>query len=114
MTNTSGGQPKGLYMNNTGLGAGAVTASYAKTNTYFTGGSQRPRTHLTPTYSQHFRMQANDPGIHVYFNHGSSDIVRHDSTEENMKLLWSYLEKFGRPLLFYTDKASLFQTTEKR
>jgi len=40
--------------------------------------------------------------------------VRHDSTEENMKLLWSYLEKFGRPLAFYTDKASLFQTTEKR
>lgn len=40
--------------------------------------------------------------------------VRHDSTEENMKLLWSYLEKFGRPLSFYTDKASLFQTAEKR
>ena len=40
--------------------------------------------------------------------------VRHDSTAENMKLLWSYLEKFGRPLSFYTDKASLFQTAEKR
>ncbi|MGH8523945.1 MAG: ISNCY family transposase [Gammaproteobacteria bacterium] len=40
--------------------------------------------------------------------------VGHDSTEENMKLLWSYLEKFGRPLSFYTDKASLFQTAEKR
>jgi transposase len=40
--------------------------------------------------------------------------VRHDSTEENMRLLWSYLEKFGRPLSFYTDKASHFQTTEKR
>jgi transposase len=40
--------------------------------------------------------------------------VRHDSTEENMKLLWSYLEKFGRPLAFYTDKASLFQTAGKR
>jgi hypothetical protein len=40
--------------------------------------------------------------------------VRHDSTAENMKLLWSYLEKFGRPLTFYTDKASLFQTAEKR
>src|SRR5450631_2238183 len=40
-------------------------------------------------------------------------LVRHDSTEENMKLLWSYLEKFGRPLSFYTDKASLFQTAEK-
>ncbi|MCL5742654.1 MAG: hypothetical protein M1541_01815, partial [Acidobacteria bacterium] len=40
--------------------------------------------------------------------------VRRDSTEENMKLLWNYLEKFGRPLTFYTDKASLFQTEEKR
>lgn len=40
--------------------------------------------------------------------------VRHDSTEENMKLLWSYLEKFGRPVSFYTDKASLFQTADKR
>lgn len=39
--------------------------------------------------------------------------VRHDSTEENMKLLWSYLETFGRPVSFYTDKASLFQTAEK-
>jgi transposase len=40
--------------------------------------------------------------------------VRHDSTEENMKLLWSYLERFGRPVAFYTDKASHFHTTEKR
>jgi len=40
--------------------------------------------------------------------------VRHDSTEENMKLLWSYVEKYGRPIAFYTDKASLFQTAEKR
>jgi transposase len=40
--------------------------------------------------------------------------VRHDSTEENMKLLWSYLEKFGRPVAFYTDKASLFRNNEKR
>jgi hypothetical protein len=41
-------------------------------------------------------------------------LVRHDSTAENMKLLWSYVEKYGRPLAFYTDKASLFQTAEKR
>src|ERR1017187_1252952 len=40
--------------------------------------------------------------------------VRHDSTEENMKVLRSYLEKFGRPLAFYTDKASIFRTAEKR
>jgi len=31
-----------------------------------------------------------------------------------MRLLWSYLEKFGRPVSFYTDKASHFQTAEKR
>ncbi len=40
--------------------------------------------------------------------------VRHDSTEENMRLLWAYLEKFGRPLMFYTDKASLFRNNQKR
>jgi biotin operon repressor len=40
--------------------------------------------------------------------------VRHDSTEQNMRLLWSYVEKFGRPLGFYTDKASLFRNNGKR
>jgi transposase len=40
--------------------------------------------------------------------------VQHDTTEENMRLLWRYLEKFGRPLAFYTDKASIFRTAEKR
>ena len=39
--------------------------------------------------------------------------VRHDSTEENMRLLWIYLERHGRPVAFYTDKASLFQTAPK-
>ena len=39
--------------------------------------------------------------------------VKHDSTEENMHLLWSYLESPGRPVSFYTDKASLFQTAPK-
>lgn len=35
--------------------------------------------------------------------------VRHDSSEENRRLLGSYLERFGRPLAFYTDKAGMFQ-----
>jgi transposase len=39
--------------------------------------------------------------------------VTSDSTAENMRLLWFYVEKHGRPLSFYTDKASLFQTTPK-
>src|SRR5205823_7978299 len=37
----------------------------------------------------------------------------HDSTAENMRLLWAYLERNGRPAAFYTDKASLFQTAPK-
>jgi transposase len=39
--------------------------------------------------------------------------VRSDSTEENMRLLQTYLEQNGRPLNFYTDKASLFHTTPR-
>ena len=39
--------------------------------------------------------------------------ARHDSTEENLRLLWQYLEQHGRPVAFYTDKASLFQTAPK-
>src|SRR5260370_42355231 len=40
--------------------------------------------------------------------------VRHDTTEENMKLLKSYVEKFGRPLALYTDKAAIVPTAEER
>jgi hypothetical protein len=36
--------------------------------------------------------------------------VAHDSTEENLQLLRSYVESQGRPIAVYTDKASLFQT----
>jgi len=39
--------------------------------------------------------------------------VRSDSTAENMRVFWSYLEQHGRPAAVYTDKASLFQTTPK-
>ena len=39
--------------------------------------------------------------------------VLHDSTEENMRLVWSYVERHGRPVRYYTDKAGLFQTAPK-
>ena len=39
--------------------------------------------------------------------------VLHDSIEENMRMLWSYVERYGSPVGFYTDKASLFQTAPK-
>jgi transposase len=35
--------------------------------------------------------------------------VRHDSTEENLEQLRRYVERQGRPVAVYTDKASLFQ-----
>lgn len=40
-------------------------------------------------------------------------LVASDSTAENMNLLEGYVKQHGRPLAFYTDKASLFQTAEK-
>lgn len=46
-------------------------------------------------------------------SHLLARFVRSDSTEENMRLLWTYLENYGRPVAFYTDKASLFQTAPK-
>ena len=39
--------------------------------------------------------------------------VPRDSTECNMGVLRLYLERHGRPLAFYTDKAGLFQTSAK-
>src|SRR5438270_657361 len=39
--------------------------------------------------------------------------VTSDSTAENMRVLWGYLERYRRPLAFYTDKAALFQTAQK-
>jgi hypothetical protein len=35
--------------------------------------------------------------------------VPHDSTEENLRMLKIYLQRWGRPLAFYTDQAGLFQ-----
>lgn len=36
--------------------------------------------------------------------------AEHDSTEENMRLLWSWMETYGRFVEAYTDRASLFET----
>lgn len=40
--------------------------------------------------------------------------VRSDSTEENMRLLWTWLERYGRPLAFYTDKDAMFYNPPRR
>jgi hypothetical protein len=38
-------------------------------------------------------------------------LVEHDSTEENLRTLRDWLERYGRPLALYTDKNSLFVTS---
>jgi hypothetical protein len=37
--------------------------------------------------------------------------VEHDSTEENLRTLRGWLERYGRPLALYTDKSGLFVTS---
>jgi hypothetical protein len=34
-----------------------------------------------------------------------------DSAEQHMRVLWAYMERYGRPQAVYTDKASVFQPT---
>lgn len=36
-----------------------------------------------------------------------------ETTEAYMDLLWRYIEKFGRPLIWYTDRAGIFRAEEK-
>src|SRR5215472_9197183 len=43
----------------------------------------------------------------------TAGFVRHDSTEENLQQLRSYIVQHGRPVAVYTDKASLFQVTPR-
>lgn len=36
-------------------------------------------------------------------------LVEHDTTEENLRTLWGWLQRYGRPLAHYTDKNSIFR-----
>jgi len=47
-------------------------------------------------------------------SHLFARFVRHDSSAENMWVLGQYLQRYGRPLEYYTDKASIFRTTPKK
>jgi DNA-binding Lrp family transcriptional regulator len=38
----------------------------------------------------------------------------HDTCAENMRLLWRYLVRFGRPLAYYSDRDSIFYTTRQK
>ena len=78
VTNVSGGQPKGFYMDNSGLGTGTVTATYVNAGTYLdwsiTTASGAANAY---TYTEHFILTPNDAGFHTYItlNHAASDIA---------------------------------------
>jgi len=40
--------------------------------------------------------------------------VEHDTAEQNMLVVRRYLERYGRPLAFYTDKAAMFEVSPKQ
>lgn len=69
--------------------------------------------------SEHAWLEGRGPKVYLIsmIDDASSRLyarfVLSDSTEENMRLLWKYVEQHGRPVSFYTDKASLFQTAPK-
>jgi len=58
------------------------------------------------------------PGLRMYLiamlddatSRGVARFAAHDSTSENMRLLWSWVERYGRFLDAYTDRAGLFET----
>ena len=43
---------------------------------------------------------------------GLGRFVEHDTTQENLRLLGTYLERWGRPCEFYTDKDSMFTVNQ--
>jgi len=69
--------------------------------------------------SEHDWLEGRGEQLHLIamIDDATSDLtagfVRHDSTEENLQQLRSYLVQHGRPVSVYTDKASLFQVTPR-
>jgi len=64
--------------------------------------------------SEHDWLEGRGPRLHLVAmvddasSIAYSRFVRQDSTEENLGVLWGYLERWGRPVEFYTDKDSMF------
>jgi hypothetical protein len=78
-TKNSNGQPKGLYMDNTGLGSGTTTAGFHQDGNHYVDWwiTTASNSSNAFTYSRHFILADNDSGFHTYFvvNHSSSDIA---------------------------------------
>jgi len=74
------GQPKGLYMDNSGtLATGTVTANYHLSSGHYLDWWITTASNSTNAFTttQHFILTPNDPTLHVYFtaNHSATDIA---------------------------------------
>ncbi|HEX5284266.1 MAG TPA: polysaccharide lyase family protein [Bryocella sp.] len=83
-TLNSNGQPKGFYMDNAGFGSSTPVPGYSNVPSngfmpaYLDWWVTYPSNSKNAyTYSEHWIVTANDPGLHVYFvaNHAASDIA---------------------------------------
>jgi hypothetical protein len=73
------GVPKGMYMDNTGQGTGTVTTSYHLSSGHYLDWWIETASSSTNafTYTQHWIVYPNDPGVHTYivFAHSATDIA---------------------------------------
>jgi len=66
--------------------------------------------------SEHNWLEGRGPKIYLIAmvddatSQGLARFAPHDSTAENMRLLWAWLERYGRMVEAYTDRAGLFET----
>src|SRR5579862_5375004 len=66
--------------------------------------------------SEHNWLEGRGPKIYLIAmvddatSRGLARFAPHDSTAENMRLLWAWLERYGRMVEAYTDRAGLFET----
>jgi hypothetical protein len=75
---TGGGVPKGFYMDNAGFGTPAGVPGYQLTNNYLDWWVTYPSSSTNAyTYTQHWIVTPNDPGLHVYFvaDHAATDVA---------------------------------------
>ena len=75
-TQTSGGVPKGFYMDNAGLGSAVGQPGYQLTKAYLDWWVTYPSGSTNNfTYSEHWVVTPNDMGVHVYLaaNHSTTD-----------------------------------------
>jgi len=73
------GRYKGLYMDNTGIGTGTVTTGYDLSQGHYLDWWITTASNASNafTYSEHFIVFPNDPGVHAYivFTHSPTDIA---------------------------------------